>query len=99
MAKTNEQKIIDAFKNNGTSHLFNSASFARQLSEQDHFTQFAFYQSMISFITYKGLLADSWGHELDQDTIMSVCQYLRDHLENYFPEVKLERMANMNMYL
>ena len=99
MAKSVEQKVVDSFINHANHRSFNSSEFARLMSEQDHQTQLAFYQSMISFITYKGLVADYWEHELDKDTILDVCRYLRNCLENYFPEVREQRIQNMNMFL
>lgn len=98
MAKSIEQKVVDAFVTHGNSRNFSPADFAREMSEQDYNTQLAFYQSMISFITFKGLMADSWQHELDKDTIMGVCRYLRNSLEDYFPDVREQRIQNMNLF-
>ena len=98
MAKSIEQKVVDSFINYGNYRTFNTAEFARLMAEQDHATQLAFYQSMISFITFKGLMADHWQHELDKDTILAVCKHLRDSLEDYFPEVSNQRLQNMNYF-
>lgn len=89
MAKSLEQKLIDAVKLNGGHSSFNPVEFGRLLSYEDLVTQQAFYSSMVAFITYKGVSASQYSN-LDKDTIAGICLYLKGCLERYFPEVRTE---------
>ena len=84
--KSVEQKIVDSF-DNAVQYRYNYTEFSRLMSNSDFRAQKVFYDSMISYITYKAVLADNYGQKLDKDSIASVCQYLRDCLVDYFPEV------------
>lgn len=84
MAKSNEEKIVQAFENAGNN--INPTVFARTLSEGSPQIQYSFYDSMIAYITYKAVFADHYKEPLPRDSVVVVCQYLRDCLQDYFPE-------------
>jgi hypothetical protein len=86
MPKSNEQKIVDSFEN--STMQFNPSTFARILSEGTPQVQYTFYDSMIAYITYKAVYADHYSETLPKDSVVVVCQYLRDCLQDYFPEVQ-----------
>lgn len=83
--KTIEQKIVDNF-DNAVQYKYNYTEFSRLMANSDFRSQKVFYDSMISYITYKAVMADNYGQKLDRDSIAAVCQYLRDCLVDYFPE-------------
>jgi hypothetical protein len=80
-----EKKIVDTFESAVPLH-YNYTEFSRLMANSDFRAQKLFYDSMISYITYKAVMADNYGQELDRDSIASVCQYLRNCLVDYFPE-------------
>lgn len=84
MAKSNEEKIVQAFENAGSG--LNPTEFARVLSNGSPQVQYTFYDSMIAYITYKAVFADHYQGDLDREAVVVVCQYLRDCLQDYFPE-------------
>ena len=84
MAKTPEEKLLAAFENNP---YIDPTRFARTFSEGSFQVQHTFYDAMIGYISYKAVFADNYAGELPKDSIVLVCQYLRDCLQDYFPEI------------
>jgi hypothetical protein len=84
MAKSPEEKLLTAFENNP---YFDSTEFARVFSTGSPQVQIAFYHAMIGYISYKAVFADHYAGELPKDSVVLVCQYLRDCLQDYFPEI------------
>lgn len=93
MAKSPEEKTIDTFAN-ASSVRWSYTDFARLMSDSDYWTQKAFYDSMISYITYKAVISDYSDVQPDRDSIAAVCQYLRDCLQDYFPQVASSMRSN-----
>ena len=84
MAKTPEEKLLTAFESNP---YINPTEFARIFSGGSPQVQYTFYDAMIAYISYKAVFADHYDKELPKDSIVLVCQYLRDCLQDYFPEI------------
>lgn len=90
MAKSHEQKIVDAFENARSIH---AGEFARLISQGSPQVQYTFYDAMLAYISYKAVFADHYRGEhgdLDRDSLVVVCQYLRDCLQDYFPNLEIK---------
>jgi hypothetical protein len=87
MAKSLEQKLAESVRQHAGHSTFSPIEFARILAQEDLATQQAFYSSMISYITYKGIVAQQYDIT-ERDTIAGVCRYLKECLGDYFPEYK-----------
>lgn len=87
MAKSHEQKIVDAFENARSIH---AGEFARLISQGSPQVQYTFYDAMLGYISYKAVFADHYQGELPKDSLVIVCQYLRDCLQDYFPDLEIK---------